>query len=60
MTEHDARYYRDRLSAERTRALEAMTPESSAIHRTLAELYRQRLEEIADGEPSAETGPKAA
>ena len=47
MIEHDLCYYRNRLRAERALALEAMTTEASAIHRTLVELYRRRLEEIA-------------
>ncbi|KKC25485.1 hypothetical protein [Sphingomonas sp. SRS2] len=54
MTEHDSRYYHDRLIEERERALRAVTPEASAVHRALAQLYKQRLDgEIVDAGPSA-------
>lgn len=47
MNEADQRYYRVRLSEERERALKAASPEASAAHRALAEMYRRQLENIS-------------
>lgn len=44
MNEHDTRYYRRRLTEERERALQAPSPETSAVHRAFARFYQKRLE----------------
>ena len=47
MNEADRHYYRVRLTEERERALKAASPEASAIHRALAEMYQRQLENIS-------------
>ena len=50
--DQDARYYRGRLGEERERALKADTPEASAAHRALAEMYRRKIEDIDRLQPA--------
>lgn len=45
IVDQDERYYRMRFQEERERALKADSPEASAAHRALADLYRRRLDD---------------
>ena len=49
--DQDEQYYHMRFRQERERALAADSPEASAAHRALADMYRRRLEKATASHP---------
>ncbi|MGO8608887.1 hypothetical protein ACC848_38615 [Rhizobium johnstonii] len=59
MTADDLGYYRHRVVAERTRAAEAATPDSAAVHHRLAHLYQSLIERLEHSAAAQDLDPPA-